>query len=130
LPGYGDLVRMIGMAENKFASVDEYIGSFPADVQDVLEEVRRTVLAVVPDAGEKISYQIPTVTLDGKALMYFSGWKEHLSLYPIPPLDDALAAEIEPYRSGKGTLKFPLNKPIPYALITRLTQAFVTARAE
>jgi uncharacterized protein YdhG (YjbR/CyaY superfamily) len=121
---------MIGMAENKFASVDEYIGSFPADVQAVLQEVRRTVLAVVPDAGEKISYQIPTVTLDGKALIYFSGWKEHIAVYPIPPLDDALAAEIEPYRSGKGTLKFPLNKPIPYALITRLTQAFVADRAE
>jgi len=118
------------MAENKFASVDEYIGSFPADVQEVLQEVRRTVRVVVPDAGEKISYQIPTVTLDGKALMYFSGWKEHVSLYPIPPLDDDLAAEIEPYRSGKGTLKFPLNKPVPYNLIARLTQAFVAARAD
>ncbi|MEU4607161.1 DUF1801 domain-containing protein [Kribbella sp. NPDC023972] len=117
------------MAENKFASVDEYIGSFPADVQEVLEEVRRTIRAVVPEAGEKISYQIPTVTLDGKALMYFSGWKEHISIYPIPPVDDELAAQIEPYRSGKGTLKVPLNKPIPYDVITRLTQAFVKARA-
>jgi uncharacterized protein YdhG (YjbR/CyaY superfamily) len=116
------------MAEDKFASVDEYIESFPADVQEVLEEVRRTIRGVVPKAGEKISYQIPTITLDGKALLYFSGWKEHISLYPIPPLDDALAAEIEPYRSGKGTLKFPLKKPIPYDLITRITQAFVAAR--
>jgi uncharacterized protein YdhG (YjbR/CyaY superfamily) len=129
LPGYGDLVRMSDMAENKFASVDEYIGSFPPDVQQVLQEVRRTIREVVPDAGEKISYQIPTITLDGKALMYFSAWKEHISLYPLPPLDDALAADTEPYRSGKGTLKFPLDKPIPYNLITRLTQAFVTARA-
>ena len=118
------------MAENRFASVDEYIGSFPADVREVLEEVRRTVRAVVPEAGEKISYQIPTVTLDGKALLYFSGWKEHIALYPIPPVDDALAAEIEPYRSGKGTLKFPLKQPIPYDLITHLTQASVAARAE
>ncbi|TCO38100.1 uncharacterized protein YdhG (YjbR/CyaY superfamily) [Kribbella antiqua] len=116
------------MAENKFASVDEYIGSFPPDVQEVLQEVRRTIRAVVPDAGEKISYQIPTVTLDGKALLYFSGWKEHIALYPIPPVDDALAQEIEPYRSGKGTLKFPLKKPIPYDVITRLTQAFVAGR--
>ena len=116
------------MAEAKFGSVDEYVGSFPADVQEVLEEVRRTIRAVVPEAGEKISYQIPTITLDGKALLYFSGWKEHIALYPIPPLDDALAAEIEPYRSGKGTLKFPLKKPIPYDLITRITQAFIQAR--
>ena len=117
------------MAENKFASVDEYIASFPPDVRDVLQEVRRTIHEVVPDAGEKISYQIPTITLDGKALMYFSGWKSHIAVYPIPPLDDALAADIAPYRSGQGTLKFPLTKPIPYPLITRLTQAFLTARA-
>ena len=115
------------MAEDKFASVDEYIGSFPADVQDVLGEVRRTIRAVVPEAGEKISYQIPSITLNGKALLYFSGWKEHISLYPIPPLDDDLAAAIEPYRSGKGTLKFPLNKPVPYNLITSITQAFIRA---
>jgi uncharacterized protein YdhG (YjbR/CyaY superfamily) len=120
---------MNDMAEHKFTSVDEYIESFPADVQQVLAEVRRTIRAVVPEAGEKISYQIPTVTLDGKALMYFSAWKEHISVYPIPPIDDDLAAKLEPYRSGKGTLKFPLAKPIPYDLITRLTQAFVAARA-
>lgn len=119
---------MIYVAENKFASVDEYIGSFPADVQEVLEKVRRTIRDVVPDAGEKISYQIPTITLDGKYLLYFSAWKEHIALYPIPPLDDDLAAAIEPYRSGKGTLKFPLNKPISYHLITRLTQAFLAAK--
>jgi uncharacterized protein YdhG (YjbR/CyaY superfamily) len=129
LPGTAGLVTMKDMAENKFASVDDYIGSFPADVQEVLEEVRRTIRAVVPEAGEKISYQIPTVTLAGKALMYFSGWREHISIYPIPPVDDELAAQIEPYRSGKGTLKFPLNRPIPYDVITRLTRAFVKARA-
>jgi uncharacterized protein YdhG (YjbR/CyaY superfamily) len=120
---------MIDMAENKYASVDEYIDSFPPDVQEALQEVRRTIRAVVPEAGEKISYQIPTITLDGKYLLYFSGWKEHIALYPIPPLDDDLAAAITPYRSGKGTLKFPLDKPIPHDLIARLTQAFVTARS-
>ena len=83
----------------------------------------------MPSAGEKISYQIPTITLDGTPLMYFSGWKAHIALYPIPPLDDTLAAAIAPYRSGKGTLKFPLNKPIPYDLITHLTQAFLAARS-
>ena len=112
----------------KFASVDEYIESFPPEVQEILQEVRRTIHTVVPASGEKISYQIPTITLDGKYLLYFSGWKEHISLYPIPPLDDALAEAIEPYRSGKGTLKFPLNQPIPYDLITRLTEAFVAER--
>ncbi|TDD14739.1 hypothetical protein E1218_32550 [Kribbella turkmenica] len=117
------------MAENRFTSVDEYIESFPAEVQEVLAEVRRTVHAVVPDAGEKISYQMPTITLDGKYLLYFSAWKHHISIYPIPSVDDDLAAAIEPYRSGQGTLKFPLDKPIPYDLITRLTHACVAERS-
>ncbi|TCN28844.1 uncharacterized protein YdhG (YjbR/CyaY superfamily) [Kribbella orskensis] len=117
------------MATTNFTSVEEYIASFPDDVQAILQKVRQTIRAAVPDPGEKISYQIPTITLDGKSLLYFSGWKAHISVYPIPPLDDALAQEITPYRSGKGTLKFPLDRPIPYDLITRLTQAFVTARA-
>jgi uncharacterized protein YdhG (YjbR/CyaY superfamily) len=112
----------------KFSSVDEYIESFPADVREALEEVRRAVRAVVPAAGEKISYDIPTITLDGKPLLHFSGWKHHIALYPVPPVDDALAAALDQYRSGKSTLKFPLAKPIPYALITRVTQAFITAR--
>jgi uncharacterized protein YdhG (YjbR/CyaY superfamily) len=112
-----------------FSTVDEYIATFPADVQTILRQVRETILAVVPEPGEKISYQIPTITMDGQALMYFSGWKQHISVYPIPPVDEALAAEIEPYRAGKGTLKFALNKPIPYDLIARLAEAFVAARA-
>jgi uncharacterized protein YdhG (YjbR/CyaY superfamily) len=118
------------MASTDFGSVDEYIASFPEDVQPVLEQVRQTIRSVVPESGEKISYQLPTITLDGKSLMYFSGWKNHISVYPIPPLDDALAKEIGPYRSGKGTLKFPLAKPIPYDLIRRLAEAFVASRAK
>ena len=120
---------MGGMTENKFASVDEYIASFPPDVREALEEVRRTIRAVVPDAGEKISYQIPAITLDGKPLLYFSGWKQHIAVYPIPPVDDTLAHQLVPYRSGKGTLKFPLNKPVPHNLITQLTKAFLAARS-
>ncbi|MEV6273455.1 DUF1801 domain-containing protein [Kribbella sp. NPDC051936] len=112
----------------RFGSVDEYIASFPAEVRAALEEVRRTVHAAVPGAGEKISYQIPTITFDGKSLLYFSGWKAHIAIYPIPPVDDDLSAALDPYRSGKGTLKFPLAKPIPYNLISRLAKAFVEAR--
>ncbi|MER7245791.1 DUF1801 domain-containing protein [Kribbella sp. NPDC000426] len=113
---------------DEFSSVDDYLASFPPDVREVLEQVRRTIHAVVPGAGEKISYQMPTITLDGKPLMYFSGWKSHIAVYPIPPVDADLSTALAPYRSGKGTLKFPLKKPIPYALITRLTEAFVAAR--
>ena len=118
------------MATTDFKSVDEYISSFPADVQVILRQVRETILAEVPDAGEKISYQMPTATMNGKSLMHFSAWRKHLAVYPVPPVDDQLAGEIERYRSGKGTLKFPLNQPIPYQLIGRVAEAFVASRTQ
>jgi uncharacterized protein YdhG (YjbR/CyaY superfamily) len=116
------------MATTDFRSVDEYLASFPADVQDILRQVRETIRAVVPNPGEKISYQLPTVTMDGQPLMYFSGWKKHIAVYPLPPADDELVRAMEPYLSGKGTLKFPLNQPIPYDLIRRVAEAFVASR--
>jgi uncharacterized protein YdhG (YjbR/CyaY superfamily) len=89
------------VADHQFASVDEYIGSFPVDVQAILEEVRRTIRKAAPTAGETISYQIPTITLEGTALLYFAGWKHHISLYPAPTGDGALEHELAPYRSQK-----------------------------
>lgn len=80
----------------KFASIDDYIGSFPDDVQVILEEVRATIRASVPDPGEKISYQMPTITLDEQSLVYFAGWKHHIGLYPIPRADDALEGSSRP----------------------------------
>ncbi|WP_395401407.1 iron chaperone [Arthrobacter sp. UC242_113] len=109
-----------------FESVDDYIVQFPADVQDVLQEVRRRCRAAVPGSGETISYGIPTVTLDGKHVVYFAGWAHHISVYPVPAGDDAFQAEIAPFRAAKGTLKFPLGKPLPYDLIER-TAAFLAA---
>lgn len=112
----------------KFASIDDYIGSFPDDVQVILEEVRATIRASVPDPGEKISYQMPTITLDGQSLVYFAGWKHHIGLYPIPRADDALEAELAPYRGAKDTVRFPLREPMPYDLIARLAALLVTRR--
>ena len=103
-----------------FATVDEYIGSFPEDVRILLEEIRRRIRAAVPEAAETISYQIPTFTLDGSAFVYFAGWKHHIAVYPIPPGDAAFEQELAPYRAAKGTLKFPLKQPIPYDLIERV----------
>ncbi|WBQ07787.1 iron chaperone [Kribbella sp. CA-293567] len=117
------------MATTNFQSVDEYIASFPAELQTILQRVRETIHGVVPGAGEKIGYQMPTITLDGTSLLHFSGWKKHLAIYPIPPVDGELATAIEPYRSGEGTLKFPLAQPIPYELIARIAEAFVASRA-
>lgn len=100
-----------------FDTVDEYIGSFPAEVQDILQEIRRRCHAALPDSGEMISYGIPTITLGGKFVLYFAGWAQHVSVYPVPEGDQAFRESIAPYRAAKGTLKFPLAKPVPYELI-------------
>jgi uncharacterized protein YdhG (YjbR/CyaY superfamily) len=110
------------MADQNFASVEEYIGSFPAGVQAILEQVRRAILDAVPGAGETISYHIPTITLGGRPLLYFAGWKHHISLYPAPAGDQALERRFGPYRSAKSTLKFPLSQPVPYDLIAQVAE--------
>ena len=108
-----------------FSTIDDYISSFPQNVQVILDNVRRTIRDVVPAAEETISYQIPTFGLDGQQLVYFAGWKNHISVYPIPRTDEALEKELAPYQSGKGTLKFPLDKPIPYGLIEQVVRLLV-----
>ena len=108
--------------KNKSNSIDEYIDTFPEDVQTVLKQVRKTIKAAAPQAGEKISYGIPTFTLNGKYLIYFAGWKHHISIYPIPTADDSFNQEIAPYVAGKGTLKFPVDKPIPLKLKTKIVK--------
>jgi uncharacterized protein YdhG (YjbR/CyaY superfamily) len=104
----------------RFASVDDYIDSFPADVQAVLQLVRRTIRQAVPTSEETISYHIPTMMLDGVMLLYFAGWKHHVSIYPAPAGTDQLERELAPYRSAKSTLKFPIREPVPYDLIGRV----------
>jgi uncharacterized protein YdhG (YjbR/CyaY superfamily) len=104
----------------KFATLDEYIGSFPADVQAVLEKTRRRIRSALPAAQEVIRYDIPTFRVNGKNVVHFAGWKHHISVYPIPAGDEAFQREIDPYRAGKGTLRFPLDQPIPYNLIGRV----------
>lgn len=116
------------MAE-QFATIDQYIGSFPEDVQVILEEVRRRIRDVAPEAGETISYRIPTMTLGGRHLVYFAGWKHHISVYPVPAVDESFEQELAPYLAGRGTVRFPLNKPIPYGLIERMVALLVQQRA-
>jgi uncharacterized protein YdhG (YjbR/CyaY superfamily) len=118
------------MADQRFGSVDEYIGSFPAGAQTILEQVRRAILDAVPGAGEKISYQIPTITLGGRPLLYFAGWKRHISVYPAPAGDEALERRLGPYRSAKSTLKFPLSQPVPYDLIAQVAKLSLRRRED
>jgi len=118
------------MADQEFGSVEEYIGSFPADVQAILEQVRRAILGAVPGAGETISYQIPTITLGGRPLLYFAGWKRHISVYPAPAGDEVLERRLGPYRSAKSTLKFPLSQPVPYDLIAQVAELSLRQRQD
>jgi uncharacterized protein YdhG (YjbR/CyaY superfamily) len=117
-------------ATKKFATIDDYISSFPEDVQIILEEVRRTIRNAAPAAEETISYQIPTMTLNGRYLVYFAAWKHHISLYPIPDADEAFERELAPYKAAKGTMKFPLKEPIPYDLIERLVALLLKQRVD
>jgi len=103
-------------------SIDEYIAAFPEETQKLLEEVRTTIKAVAPDAKEKISYQIAAFELNGKNLVHFAGWKTHIAMYPIPSGTEAFNKQLSQYADGKGTLKFPLNKPMPLKLITKVVK--------
>ncbi len=113
-----------------FASIDEYIAAFPDDMQKILKKVRSTIQAAAPEAQETISYEIPTFKLNGKYLIYFAGWKNHISIYPIPSGDAAFQKAVEPYVSGKGTLKFPVDKLIPYPLITQMVKLQIAGSLE
>ena len=108
------------MSTTQPGSIDEYIGGFPDDVQQVLRQVRATIRDAAPDARETISYQIPTFALDGHPVVYFAGFKKHVSVYPAPVGSAEFAEEMAKYGSGRGTAKFPLDKPIPFDLIRRI----------
>ena len=109
-------------------TIDDYISAFPAHVQTILQEVRARLRSTVPTADEGISYGIPALTLDGRYLVYFAGWKHHISVYPLPEGDASLDEEMAPYVAGKGTLKFPLSEPIPYELVERVAARLLEER--
>lgn len=114
----------------KFETVDDYIASLPADVQAILEEVRRAIRKAAPGAEETISYQMPTFKLNGKYLVYFGGWKHHVGLYPIPGLDDGIERQLSEYRAAKDTLRFPLREPVPFELVERVVRLLTRKRLE
>ena len=102
--------------------IDEYIAGHPPYVQEMLEKVRRTIRKAAPGAEEKISYKIPTFTLKGNYLIYFAAYKRHIAIYPAPRGVEAFKEELSLYEGGKGTVRFPYDKPIPFALITRIVK--------
>jgi uncharacterized protein YdhG (YjbR/CyaY superfamily) len=112
----------------KFESVDAYVASFPPETAATLEGVRSAIRRAAPAAQEGISYGIPAFARDGRFFVWFAGWKRHVSVYPIPSADAGLTADLAPYLAARGTLRFPLDRPMPLALIGRVAAALLEER--
>jgi uncharacterized protein YdhG (YjbR/CyaY superfamily) len=110
----------LATSKSQFASIDEYIKTFPKEVQEILEIMRQTIHDAAPEAEEAISYQMPTFKLNGKSLAYFAAFKSHIGFYPIPSGIEAFKKELSHYKTGKGSVQFPMDKPIPYDLVKRI----------
>lgn len=102
-------------------NIDEYIAGFPKDVQKILEKIRLTISKAAPEAKEAIKYQIPTFTLNGN-LVHFAAYKNHIGFYPAPKGIEKFKKELAAYEGGKGTVRFPLDKPIPFGLISKIVK--------
>ncbi len=102
-------------------SIDEYIAAYPQNVQAILKEVRRTIREVVPEAREAIKYRIPTFVLN-ENLVHFAAFKNHIGFYPTASGIRQFKAELAGYHSAKGSVQFPLDKPVPYSLVRKITQ--------
>lgn len=104
------------------ATIDEYIAAVPKDVQPLLKKIRATVRKAAPGVEETISYRIPSFKLHGRQLVYFAAFKTHIGLYPAPTGNAAFKKEAQAYGAGKGTFRFPLDKPIPYAVVAKVVK--------
>ncbi len=113
-----------------FPSVDDYVASLPEDVRPVMDRIRGLIRSVVPDVGETISYNMPTFVLDGLPLVHVAAWKKHIGLYPLPAMDDELAAAVAPYRAAKDTMQLTYARPIPYDLVERVLGVILQRRMD
>jgi uncharacterized protein YdhG (YjbR/CyaY superfamily) len=104
----------------KFKNIDQYIATFPKEIQELLEILRETIKDAVPGAEEAISYQIPTFTLNGKIVLHFAAFKKHIGFYPTPSGIETFRTELSSYEVAKGSVKFPIDKPLPLELIIQI----------
>ena len=102
-------------------NIDEYIAGFPSEVQAILEKVRTTIRKAAPGADEAIKYQMPTFVLNGN-LVHFAAFKNHIGFYPVPSGVEKFKNELAIYEQGKGSVQFPLDRPIPYGLISKIVK--------
>jgi len=105
-----------------FKTVDDYIASFPSETQTILEQVRTTIKKAAPETQESISYAMPAYKFNGKPLVYFAGYKNHIGFYATPTGHEAFEKELSVYKQGKGSVQFPIDKPMPLDLIERITK--------
>lgn len=107
---------------DQFATIDEYIASFPPEVQEKLQGIRNAIRKAAPDAEEAIRYGIPTFRQNGSNLVHFAAFKDHLSFFPTSSGVGKFREELSSYTMSKGTIQFPLNDPVPYDLVERITR--------
>ena len=118
------------MKAAKPANIDAYIAAFPEDVQKILKQVRLTVRKAAPGAEETISYGMPAFRYKGRVIIYFAGYRNHIGFYATPSGHAEFAKELSKYKQGKGSVQFPLNKPMPLNLISRIVKFRVLQQAE
>ncbi|MCS3553766.1 MULTISPECIES: iron chaperone [unclassified Sphingobacterium] len=106
----------------EFKTVEEYIACFPKEVQEILLQVRNTILQHAPQATEGIAYGMPAYKLKGKPLVYFGGYQKHIGFYATPTGHSKFEIELASYKQGKGSVQFPLREPIPFELIGRIVE--------
>ena len=111
-------------------TIDEYIAGFPADTQTILNQVRFTIRQAAPDAAESIGYGMPAYKLNGKPLVYFAGFKNHIGFYATPTGQSEFAKELAKYKQGKGSVQFPLDQPMPLDLIFQIVEFRVIENME
>ena len=109
--------------------IDEYIAGFPEDVREILEKLRMTIREAAPDAGEAIKYRMPTFTLNGN-LVHFAAFKKHIGFYPAPRGIEEFKDELSAYKGAKGSVQFPLDRPVPFELISRIIKFRVRNQLE
>ena len=108
-------------SKKRFETIDEYVATFPRNVQDILEELRQTIQNSAPDAKEAISYQMPAFKLNGN-LVYFAAFKNHIGFYPTSSAISEFKKELSHYEVAKGAVRFPINEPIPFDLIRKIVK--------
>ena len=106
----------------KPANIDEYIANFSKNIQDILEEIRATIKQAAPTAEEAISYAIPAFNLNKKYLVYFAAFKNHIGFYPAPTSNKFFEKDLSSFKTGKGSVQFPIDKPMPKELITKIVK--------